>query len=568
MDHSFRIARHLASRTHTGRHAKRIGVATVSLLALLFAWTYRGFSFDDAFITFRYAKNLAEGAGPVFNPGERVEGFSSSVWMLVSALLMTVVGKDALSLIAAIKVVGLLFGLLAVLGCWRLAEDLVPERPSLAGFLGALVLVTTGYFPIWAVGGLETPLFCAEIAWFAVFLVEERATGRAKPSFRPALLAIALAWTRPEGALLAALFCCHLLLDVARRRASWRTLGPALACACGVALLFGLRWAYYGELLPNTYYAKSSQARLSSAMSGFFYVFKWLTGLDAAVHRWSIPVSSAMGDIPYPPGAALFGAALLGAVRPGGRRSARLLTGGLALALICATVVEGGDWMPGFRFLVPAFPLLAALSAAALCGPLERLRPGVRLLVGISAALVIGAPWAALLQFRIDRAGTARGAELISSQYVRAGSWLKTHVPADSVLAIGEAGIVPYISEHRYIDLFGLNDKVVARMPGYWFYKKPTDYVLSRDPDYIVLAGDMAPDPGWAARFPPHLREQFMSHRRFLYPHGDALARSAAFRERYREIAAVGRPSSADNFVIFCRINEGPTTRTCRRPLL
>lgn len=568
MNSSFPTARHLACRTHAERRAKAIGVAAVSALALLFAWTHRGFSFDDAFITFRYAKNLVEGAGPVFNPGERVEGFSSFVWMLVSALLMTIVGKDALSVLAATKVVGILFGLLGVLGCWRLAEDLLPERPGRAGFLGALILVTTGYFPIWAVGGLETPLFCAALVWFAVFLVEERAIERAKPSFRPALLAIALAWTRPEGALFAALFCCLLLLDVARRRASWRTLGPALACVCGVALLFGLRWAYYGELLPNTYYAKSSQARLSSVTSGGFYVFKWLTGLDAAVHRWSIPVSSAMGDIPYPPGAALFGAALLGAVRPGGRRPARLLTGGLVLALLCATVVEGGDWMPGFRFLVPAFPLLAALAAAALGGALERLRPGLRLPVEISAALVIGAPWVALLQLRIDRVGKAQGSELISSQYVHAGRWLKTHVPADSVLAIGEAGIVPYVSEHRYIDLFGLNDKVVARMPGYWFYKEPTDYVLSRDPDYIVLAGDMAPDPDWAARFPPHLREQFMNHRRFLYPYGDALARSAVFRERYREVAAVGTPSSADNFVIFCRTNEEPPARTCRRPLL
>ena len=40
---------------------------------------------DDAFITFRYSENLVDGSGPVFNPGERVEGYSSPSWMLLMA---------------------------------------------------------------------------------------------------------------------------------------------------------------------------------------------------------------------------------------------------------------------------------------------------------------------------------------------------------------------------------------------------------------------------------------------------------------------------------------------------
>ena len=48
---------------------------------------------DDAFITFRYAQNLVEGLGPVYNPGERVEGYSSPIWMLGSAIAIAV-GAD------------------------------------------------------------------------------------------------------------------------------------------------------------------------------------------------------------------------------------------------------------------------------------------------------------------------------------------------------------------------------------------------------------------------------------------------------------------------------------------
>lgn len=35
---------------------------------------------DDAFISFRYADNLAAGKGLVLNPGQRVEGISNLLW--------------------------------------------------------------------------------------------------------------------------------------------------------------------------------------------------------------------------------------------------------------------------------------------------------------------------------------------------------------------------------------------------------------------------------------------------------------------------------------------------------
>jgi hypothetical protein len=37
---------------------------------------------DDSYIFLRYAENFASGHGPVFNPGERVEGYSSPLWMV------------------------------------------------------------------------------------------------------------------------------------------------------------------------------------------------------------------------------------------------------------------------------------------------------------------------------------------------------------------------------------------------------------------------------------------------------------------------------------------------------
>lgn len=42
---------------------------------------------DDAFISFRYARNLVEGHGLVYDLGEYVEGYSNFLWVLELAAL-------------------------------------------------------------------------------------------------------------------------------------------------------------------------------------------------------------------------------------------------------------------------------------------------------------------------------------------------------------------------------------------------------------------------------------------------------------------------------------------------
>ncbi|MDP6946632.1 MAG: hypothetical protein QF464_20955, partial [Myxococcota bacterium] len=51
-------------------------VVAVVALAVSQLWLYRFVSVDDAYITFRYAQNLANFDGLVFNIGDRVEGTS------------------------------------------------------------------------------------------------------------------------------------------------------------------------------------------------------------------------------------------------------------------------------------------------------------------------------------------------------------------------------------------------------------------------------------------------------------------------------------------------------------
>lgn len=63
-------------------------LASLAAAAVLFAVQVSQFFFlsDDSYITFRYVRHVAQGFGPVWNPGERVEGYSSPLWLVLTAL--------------------------------------------------------------------------------------------------------------------------------------------------------------------------------------------------------------------------------------------------------------------------------------------------------------------------------------------------------------------------------------------------------------------------------------------------------------------------------------------------
>ena len=62
-----------------------LALSIIVLIFLAHSYYLGGYTADDSFITFRYARNLADGYGPVFNTGERVEGYTSFGWVIIFA---------------------------------------------------------------------------------------------------------------------------------------------------------------------------------------------------------------------------------------------------------------------------------------------------------------------------------------------------------------------------------------------------------------------------------------------------------------------------------------------------
>lgn len=209
---------------------------------------------DDAYISFRYVRNLVEGNGLVFNRGEAVEGYTNFLWVLELAALWKLFrippdfGSIGLSIACTLAVFAMVFAEVAK----HESKKSRPVQSVLA--LGLLMMSTT--FAAWTTSGLETRQFtCLVVAGVL-------AAGNYRERRRFALLsscfAAFAALTRPEGLMVGCLCIGFILGDSFwRKKLSFGLIRNATLPFAGiVAGHFAFRYFYYGDLLPNTYYAK------------------------------------------------------------------------------------------------------------------------------------------------------------------------------------------------------------------------------------------------------------------------------------------------------------------------
>ncbi|MEZ5965072.1 MAG: hypothetical protein R3F56_14655 [Planctomycetota bacterium] len=458
-------------RASEARSRPRIVVGGVGVAALLMvgAWLHaRSYDFvsDDTFIALRYARNLLEGHGLVFNVGERVEGFSS----FASVLMLAGLGSLGVDLLTAARGLSMLATLACMLLAWRVVWG---AGGSPWGALTAPALIATSA-PVacWALAGLDAPVFAA-LSLAAV------ATGdrliRGGSAWAAGTAAGLLVWARPEGALAATVFLATASFFVGAARLR-RTL-PAwslLVLSLGVLLL--VRRSYYGEWLPNTYHAKMGALSVDLVGRGLTYLADYAR--DAG-------------------GTPLLLAPLLAACW---RRDATWWIVAVTLAgLVGCTVLEGGDGLPMYRFLVPAVPLWSALCGMAVADGVARLGPP-----GGSVTPRRVLPW--LLAVGLAAwGGACPGPD--SEQYLRyrgqrdfeleawtaAGRWLRRNAAPGASVACVPIGAVGYYSGLPLIDMLGLTDRHIARVPlalgqGWAGHEKHDGkYVLSRQPTYLLL---------------------------------------------------------------------------------
>ncbi|MEM7586348.1 MAG: hypothetical protein AAF560_23350 [Acidobacteriota bacterium] len=433
------------------------------LTTLVFAshvWRYHGYLIDDAYISLRYARNLVEGLGLVFNATERVEGYTNFLWMLLGAGSLKL-GLDG-TLVWQLASFGSTLLILGVVG--KLAGSDTAARASVPAACWLLGLEAFGY---WSTTTMES-MFAAALFTLAILMVlEESEQQRRRGSWVCFAL---LALTRPEGPLVLALghAAAWLWLELPERDLRWRALPRHLVDAAIVGAVVGIhllwRLSYYGAPLPNTYYAKVTGG-----------VEQWNNGL-ISLGQWaaSQPVLAATLLAPF---------LLLQRWRHH-RRLMALVT--VSLGWMAYVVSVGSDFMPFFRFFLPVLPLLAAtasgLLAALIKSPTRQVMAASLLL---AAQAVSG--W---LDEQSLRAFVAHRTTVVG---LEVGHHLYERLPPDAWIAVNTAGAVPYASKRPTIDMLGLTDAAIARHPVYvvsplWAGHRRGwgAYVRSRQPQVVI----------------------------------------------------------------------------------
>jgi hypothetical protein len=213
------------------------------------------FIVDDAYITFRYAQNIADGAGFAYNAGERVLGTTTPLFTLVLAAFGAV-GAD---IPATAFVLGVAADALSLVVLYQMAAQVSLAR---AGLIACALLVVTPRYLTYAVSGMETPLYVAAILASLFLYTTQRTMAAAFVCGLTVLL-------RPDGLILTGVLAAHSL--AIRRRVPVREL--ALFAITLLPWLAFATW-YFGNPLPTSILAKTAQAESASAalaaLGGFF----------------------------------------------------------------------------------------------------------------------------------------------------------------------------------------------------------------------------------------------------------------------------------------------------------
>jgi len=438
---------------------------------------------DDAFISFRYAKNFVAGHGLNFNPGEVVEGYTNFLWTVIIAGLMALGWEPTLA--AQILCSGL--ALATVVLVYLLGEDWWPRQPW--SLLPPLFLAVNPAFVLYTArgSGMETALVTF-LTLGALGLI-----GRMRDWRSGGLAGIAAAGvmlTRPDGLLVAVAGGLGFLYQILRAPKKRWAVSTLMSFLGSFLALYGpyfvWRVSYYGYLLPNTFYAKTG-ATLAQVLRGLSYTKEFFVTLGL-------------------PWLGLFlGLSLLGLLRAKGPKQPKVKQlslwafSGLTIAYVCGV---GGDHFPLGRFFIPMLPPLALLLTQGLvilwegvtqAGHLRFQKRGIALL-SLSFLLLTNVWQLPLSDSRIpDKPIWIE--HKVTMKNVDMGRWLRLHSAPNAIVATGIAGALPYYSELFVIDALGLCDLHIAHLEVKTMgegiaggEKTDPEYVLSRQPTYIPFA--------------------------------------------------------------------------------
>jgi tetratricopeptide (TPR) repeat protein len=458
---------------------------------------------DDSYISFRFVKNFVEGKGLVFNPGEKVEGYTNLLWVLLLSIFYAM--KMNIETIAQYLSMG--FGILVLFQTYKISSLVLLKEENKKGkasastsylfnFIPVVMLVLTGAYNFWAISGMETCMFISFVLAGIFYYMKNR--NGDSPNYLFSLFIFLASLTRPEGLYFFGLIIIHkVIISIKENKGGFvkdifskNNLITYAVYIVPTGLFMLWRLSYYGYPFPNTAYAKTgfSAAYMAAGWTYFknFFEAYMLYGVVFALPLFLLKKKENFFEI-----------------------SLMYL---LTILYSIYIIVVGGDVLKQFRFFLPILPLIYILFGKFLEDIAYKMKAksssgslnlGLSLALGVS--LLIG-----IINYNSQKEAIKKDVETengLVEKMKLAGAWFnakQTQLGRPLVLAATTIGAVSYFSDVIVIDMLGLTDETIAHKPLIvpevsslalnWKERKyNAEYVLSRKPDYIYFSTGIKP---------------------------------------------------------------------------
>jgi len=450
---------------------------------------------DDAYITFRYARNLLSGYGFVYNPGERVLGTTTPLYtLLLAGMGMLAGGRDADFPGLALAINAVADGITCLM-LWNLGKK---AGSSAAGLAVGIVWAIAPFSVTFAIGGMETSLVVCLLTGGVWAFLERR--------YALAGLLGALAFlTRVDAILLLAPLGLFWIIQTLRGREKIPTRAIVSAgLPVTIWLLFSM--AYFGNPVPQSVQAKVLAYRLEPG-AAFIRLLQHYATPFLDYNLLGYPAGVMVGLFLYP------FLALVGA-RAVFRREPRLLPYLLYPWLYFVAFALPNPLI--FRWYLtpplPAWIFLIFLGGARVISSLSK-RRWVVLGVGVVLAGLTMVSMVLDWRWRPDH-GPARPAPdmayiQLELLYRQAAQWVMEQAQPGDTLAAGDVGVLGFDTNLRILDLVGLNSPIATR----YYPLNPDLYVINYavSPRLILDAR-----PEWVVILEVYGRRGLLREPRFL----------------------------------------------------
>lgn len=435
-------------------------LSIIIFILLIYMLLYKDFTRDDTFIFFQYVKNLLNGYGFSFNPGEVTYGFTSPMWIF----MLYLIGIFHIDLLVGAKGLNLIFTIASILMFYLLTNIIIKDKN--------LSIVTTFVFSINSIFisnsllGMETPLAVFLVILGIYFHLKEKGSNK---SFIIAPFIFATSFlTRPETCLLIFLWLIDIIVTFKPKEAFKKIIIGVIEYCIVIIPWLVTSYKIFGTIIPNPVLVK---AIYSYKFHDFIYELKrlfiiWCSG--NIIEFCLIIIAIILFIMKY----RLDKSKYLQSLKP------HLLILGWIIGLPLSYLIRHVNVSD--RYLLIIIPFVTIYGFVGLLYINKQIRKISKILIKI--IIILFSLQSILLTFLIiyPHMITYNNKDKILKDIAK---WFSIHTPEDTIIAIIDIGIMGYYSNRKILDLTGLINLEILK---YKANKNIDNYLSLVKPNYIV----------------------------------------------------------------------------------